>query len=136
MTITVRRTIPATPEELFDAWLDAESLAEFMRPGTEKRTTATCDPRVGGKFEIIMRVGKEEYPHRGEFRVIERPVKLVFTWLSKATRFNESVVTVEFHKRGKQTEVVLTHTGLPPEAEGDHTKGWSEILEHLQEVER
>ena len=30
--VTIRRKIEATPEELFDAWLDPESVVEWMRP--------------------------------------------------------------------------------------------------------
>jgi uncharacterized protein YndB with AHSA1/START domain len=129
--LIVRHIIPAPPEEVFDAWLDAKSLGEFMRPGPGMTCTAKTDPRVGGKFEILMKGEKEDYPHRGEYRVIQRPSKLVFTWISKATKQNESVVTVEFLKKGKDTEVVLTHTGLPVEEVDNHKGGWTEILSKL-----
>lgn len=32
-TVTLRREIAASAEELFDAWLDPASLAVWMRPG-------------------------------------------------------------------------------------------------------
>jgi uncharacterized protein YndB with AHSA1/START domain len=31
--VRVQRTLNATPERVFDAWLDAEALAKFMRGG-------------------------------------------------------------------------------------------------------
>ena len=31
-TLTVRREIAAPPAELFDAWLDAEKMSQWMRP--------------------------------------------------------------------------------------------------------
>ena len=37
-SIVVKRTIPATVDELFDAWLDPESLAQWMHPGTTARS--------------------------------------------------------------------------------------------------
>lgn len=40
-TIVVRRSIPPTVDELFSAWLDEESLAPWMHPGTALPSTAT-----------------------------------------------------------------------------------------------
>ena len=31
--VAVRREIKASPEEIFDAWLDPDSLGEWMSPG-------------------------------------------------------------------------------------------------------
>jgi uncharacterized protein YndB with AHSA1/START domain len=58
-SITVRRTIAASAEEIFDAWLDPESLAEWMQPGPTLRTTARSDARVGGSYEVVMHMPGE-----------------------------------------------------------------------------
>ena len=51
--VVVRRTIDASAEDLFDAWLDPAALAQWMRPGTIKQLRgAQVDPRVGGDYEI------------------------------------------------------------------------------------
>ena len=47
--VVVRRTIAASPEVLFDAFLDPYALAEWMRPGTIRSTVATVEARVGGR---------------------------------------------------------------------------------------
>lgn len=40
----------------------------------------------------------------------------------------DTIVTVEFHERGKQTEVVLRHEGLTdPESRGRH-EAWVELV--------
>ena len=135
--LTVRREISATAEELFDAFLDAESLGEFMRPGGEKHSDVTAEPRVGGKFEITMHVNGNVIPHWGEYREIDRAHKLVFTWISKNTNNQESVVTVNFYAMpGKKprTEVVLTQVLLPDEQIKGHIGGWTRIVEILDEV--
>ena len=43
-TIIQKVVIPASPEEVYDAFMDARKHSEFT--GSE----ATCDPTVGGKF--------------------------------------------------------------------------------------
>lgn len=131
--IVVRRTIPATVDELFDAWLDADSLAQWMLPGDHKRNTVSVDARVGGAFEIVMHHQDGSKRHYGEYRAIERNKKLVFTWHSDATYHTETLVTVEFHAASASTEVVLTHERMPDHDAGlKHTKGWTKALELLE----
>lgn len=131
-TITVRRTIAAPAEALFDAWLDPASAAEIMRPGGGAPADVTIDARVGGNFSILMHGATKDHPHHGTYRTIERPRRLVFTWFSEGTGQQESLVTVEF-KAGKDgTEVVLTHAQLPEAMAEPHTRGWTDILEWLE----
>jgi len=132
-TIVVRRTIPATVDELFDAWLDPESLAQWMHPGTTTRSTARVDARVGGAFEVVMNYENGPRRHYGEYRAIERNKKLVFTWHSDATHGTETLVTVAFNVVGAGTEVVLTHERMPDHEAGlSHIRGWTLALELLE----
>lgn len=134
-TIVVKRTIPATVEELFDAWLDAESLAQWMHPGIELPSTATVDARVGGTFEVVMHHPDGPKRHHGVYRVIERNRKLVFTWISDATHHAETLVTVDFHASVDGTEIVLTHERMPDHEAGlSHVHGWTAAFELLEEL--
>jgi uncharacterized protein YndB with AHSA1/START domain len=129
--VVVRRTIPATAEELFDAWLEPEALAIWMRPGPISRTTATVDACVGGRYEIVMEVDGRTIPHTGEYRVIDRPRRLVFTWLSPYTDRRNTLVTVEFLPLAQHTEVVITHEMLPETEREGHRSGWTGALDKL-----
>ena len=127
--LVVRREIRATPEELFDAWLDPEALVQFMLPGPTERTTVKVDPRVGGRFEIVMHTPNGAISHTGSYRRIDRPRTLAFTWNSQYAGDGDSLVTVEFRAARGATEIVLTHEGLPSEEMVKaHTGGWSDIL--------
>src|SRR6185295_6188232 len=53
-TVVVRRTIAASAEDLFDAWLDPEALATWLRPGPVRSTVAKVEPYEGGSYEITM----------------------------------------------------------------------------------
>ena len=128
--VIVRRTIEAPAEALFDAWLDADSLATWMRPQGVSHSEVKVDPNVGGAFEIVMHHHTGPIRHTGSYQVIDRPKRLVFTWISPATQHQESQVTVEFHAGNGKTEVVITHVQLPnQEAVLPHFEGWGAILD-------
>ena len=132
-TLTVRREIEAPPEDLFDAWLDAESLGTWMKPGGIRETRAETDPQEGGAFRILMvRGDSDEVLHTGTYRVIDRPRRLVFTWSSPHTEFRDSVVTVTFEPLAGSTVVQVHQVGLPSAAARDgHEQGWSDALREL-----
>jgi len=134
--LVVRRQIAVPRERVFEAWLDSESLAHWMRPGDFTHATVTVDPRVGGGFRIVMegRTDGVDYEHRGEYLAIEPPSLLSFTWISKATDYEPTVVTIEFHERGTGTELVLTHRRLAPKAVEAHRQGWTDIVRLLDEA--
>ena len=134
--LVVRRHMAVPRERVFEAWLDSESLAHWMRPGNFTHATVTVDPRVGGGFRIVMegRTDGGDYEHRGEYLAIEPPSMLSFTWISKATDYKPTVVTIEFLERGTGTELVLTHRRLPPKEVEGHREGWTDIARLLDEA--
>ena len=99
--LVVRRVLPVERERVFAAWLDPASLATWMRPGETTDAIVEVDPRVGGRFRILMEQpeGGCGYEHRGEYLAIEPPSLLSFTWISAATDLRPTVVTVELHAR-------------------------------------
>jgi uncharacterized protein YndB with AHSA1/START domain len=132
--VVVRRIIAASSYDLFDAWLDPEALAEWMRPGTIQRSEARVDPRVGGAYEVIMHGEKGPIPHRGVYKIIDRPRRLVFTWTSPFAGA-DTLVTVDFIRVEKtRTEVIVTHEQLPTSEIAAHTRGWTSGLQHLDEA--
>ena len=132
-TVTIRREIAAPAEAIFDAWLDAESLGTWLKPGGIRETRAETDPREGGTFRIVM-VDDESTAllHTGTYRVIDRPRRLVFSWSSPATQFRDSIVTVTFESRADSTLVEIHQVGLPDaDAQASHHNGWSAALREL-----
>ena len=134
--LVVRRHMAVPRERVFEAWLDSESLAHWMRPGNFTHATVTVDPRVGGGFRIVMegRTDGLDHEHRGEYLAIEPPSLLSFTWISRSTDYQPTVVTIEFHERGTGTELVLTHRRLAPKAVEAHRQGWTDIVRLLDET--
>jgi uncharacterized protein YndB with AHSA1/START domain len=129
--VVVRRVMPIKRDRIFAAWLDPEIMAEFMKMPDCPDSIVEADPRVGGKFHVLMRLGETTTEHWGEYLEIEPPSRLSFTWISVHTRRESTTVTVEFVTRGDHTEVILTHRRLLQMHEG-HRGGWTNILAALQ----
>jgi uncharacterized protein YndB with AHSA1/START domain len=133
-TIVIRRLIAATPEEVFEAWTDPESMRHWMRGRTDmqEESEVHLDVRPGGSFRITMKGKDGNYEHTGQYLVVEPPSRLVFTWISKATYERETIVTVDLKARGKECELTLTHEKLPgKEAASGHQNGWNRVAELL-----
>lgn len=136
LTVNVKKTINASIETVFDAWLNPETLSQFMlpMPGMPNPETES-DAREGGSFAIHMQVGNEVIPHTGKYLEIKRPDKLVFSWLSPCST-DDSTVTLLFTANDDgTTSVELTHVKfIDEETRSDHEGGWSNILVQLNET--
>jgi uncharacterized protein YndB with AHSA1/START domain len=132
-SLRITRRIHATPDELFDAWTDPESVRVWMCPGDVKEARARLDVRVGGTYQIDMVGATATFEHTGEYLVVDRPRKLSFTWVSIPTNNQRTVVTIDLKPVGKgETELTLTHVGFPSaESAKNHEMGWGMILDKL-----
>ncbi len=132
--LVIRRTIAAPPEAIFAAWTDARGMQEWMRPGDMLRAEVALDVHVGGKFRIVMHGREGRYEHTGEYRVVDPPKRLAFTWVSANTQGRVTLVTIDLRPAGPGTELVLTHEDLPDQVAVErHSGGWGRILELLGE---
>lgn len=132
LTLTTERTIKAPQQAVFDAWLNPELLAQFMRPRADM-TVPVCksDAVQGGNFEILMRVGDNDIPHSGTYKKIDPHKQIVFTWETSFSA-DDSTVTLDFAPADGGTHVTLTHVRFPSEESRDnHMAGWSAILSTL-----
>jgi uncharacterized protein YndB with AHSA1/START domain len=134
--VQIRRRVRARAEEIFDLWTQPDLMVRWMSPFPGAvDCKASCDLRPGGDFSLVMRSEESSREVSGTYVEVERPRKLVFTWMGPLTNNVTTLVTVELSPRGDETDLVLTHERLPTSVivEG-HTRGWGHILDHLAEV--
>jgi uncharacterized protein YndB with AHSA1/START domain len=127
--LELMRTIPASPSEAFDGWLDPKC------PGTPWSVAAKLifDPKVDGLYYwLFINEAGEDKPHYGRFTIVDRPSKVQYTWMSPHTRGLESLVTVTLKKMGEDTLLTLRHENLPDDEYGrGHEKGWGSLMSHF-----
>jgi uncharacterized protein YndB with AHSA1/START domain len=130
--LRISRRFEATPRRLFDAWTDPDLVATwlFTTPESESHHTA-LDVRVGGQWEIVDRRGGVDYRAIGEYRVVEPPHRLVFSFGMPQFASGFTTVTVEIAADGDGAVMTLTQEGLPPEHIPPTRDGWSAMFDLL-----
>ena len=119
--VKVERLIPATQEEVFDAWFNSAI------PGNPWNLADKflLDPKVDGLFYWSMK----DNAHYGRFISLDRPVRIQKTWVSRSTHGEETTVTITLKQQGENTLMTLIHSNLPDTEGGrSHDKGWNYFL--------
>ena len=129
--VTVSRRIAASPEQVFDAWLDPDKTRHWLfatEGGVMERIE--IDPRVGGGFRFDERRGDELAEHFGTYVEIDRPRRLVFDF---GTSFEETPtrVTVTIVPDGDGALLTLLHEGVWPDWAEKTQRGWTMIVDWL-----
>jgi uncharacterized protein YndB with AHSA1/START domain len=114
-SIRVSGLIPATPKQIYDAWLDPQAHSKFTKG------KATVEPYVGGKFTAW-----DQYI-RGENIELEPGKRIVQTW--KTTDFPKgapaSRLEVTFvARKGIGTEITFVQTEIPEGQGQKYAVGW------------
>jgi uncharacterized protein YndB with AHSA1/START domain len=136
-TLQITRSFAATPERVFDAWLDPAIARHFLfATPTGELVRVEIDARVGGKFLIVRRDNGEDIEHVGEYLVIERPRRLVFTFAVPRFSTHFTQVTIEIALTASGCTLTLTHEGVLPEWAERTQEGWGKILTGLDDVIR
>jgi uncharacterized protein YndB with AHSA1/START domain len=131
--LEITRLFDAAPDAVFDAWLEREQWQCWIGPEGCQCDVPLLEPRVGGRYRLNMHLSDgREIPVEGVFKVIERPGKLAFTWGWALSGKGDTLVSLSFRAKGNQTELTLTHEGLPSEEDREgHGKGWNSTLNKL-----
>jgi uncharacterized protein YndB with AHSA1/START domain len=132
-TVQVKHHFTASPERVFDAWLDPEKARRFLfATPTGQMVRAETDPRVGGRYTFTDRRDGQDVDHTGEYLEIDRPRRLVFTFGVPKYSPLMTQVTIEIMPLDDGgCELTLTNEGVPPEYAKPNVEGWSRILAQL-----
>jgi uncharacterized protein YndB with AHSA1/START domain len=138
LTLRLDRVLPAPRPLVFRACTEPDELAQWWGPHGFTTPEVDLDLRVGGGYRFGMQPPDGELFHlSGEFREIEPPARLVYTfrWEEPDPEDRETLVTMTLQDRGDSTEVALVQSGFATEARRAlHVDGWTDCLERLQDL--
>lgn len=116
-TIKQKITIPATPEQVYEALTDPKKHGEFTG------SKATGKPAIGSKFTAW-----DKYIS-GRYLQLEKPKRIVQEW--KTTDWPQgyppSKLELRLRKTAEGTEITMVHSNVPAEQEAELTEGWTEF---------
>ena len=112
--ITQKVVIPASPEEVYDAFMDAKKHSAFTG------AKATCDATVGGEFTAW-----DGYI-TGKNLELEKGKHIVQEWITTEwpTGYAPSRLEFTFREVSGGTEITMTHSKVPKEQADEYKQGW------------
>jgi uncharacterized protein YndB with AHSA1/START domain len=114
-SITVTRTIAASPAALYAAWTEPDRMRQWFA------TVVEADVRVGGRYRIEVHEDDGSVNgFTGEYLALEPGERVAFTFThhsqTPADRISDETVTVTFHEvEPGRTEVGVTNSWTGPE---------------------
>ena len=135
--LVITRLLDAPRELVFDAWTQAEHIAHWWGPRDFVVPYSKMDARPGGAYRACIRSPEgADYWMRGEFRDVDPPARLVFTWAwedDDAKPGHETLVTLTFESVNGRTLMTFHQAVFESVEDRDsHEGGWSECFDRLQ----
>lgn len=138
-TIVREIDIAAPAAKVFAALTEPEQLVQWWGDETTYHVTKMeRDLRVGGKWRSTgIGTSGEPFAVEGEYREIDPPHVLVYTWRydwGERGKLDETVVRFDLHERAGQTHLRVTHSGFAdPTDKSNHDGGWIRVLGWLSQ---
>ena len=135
--VEVRRRFRVAPEKVFAAFSEARWVARWLSPSPDIRLSLLqFQFREGGAYRFAYHVpGGQVMTVRGAYRLIDRPSKIVFSWVIEPPDEHaglDSEVIVTITPDGEFTELLIRHEKLTrPTAGSRHAEGWRGALDQL-----
>ncbi|MFH0748821.1 MAG: SRPBCC family protein [Candidatus Bathyarchaeota archaeon] len=116
-TIKQKVVIPTTPNDVYDALIDAKKHSAFTG------SKAICDPKVGGKFTAW-----DGYI-KGKNLELDKGKKIVQEWMTTEwpSGYPPSRLELTLRKINDATEISMVHSNVPAEQVDNYTQGWTDF---------
>lgn len=106
----------ASAERVYDGWLDPATVRRWMAASLRQSglagdiRTVEIDAREGGRFLFTDQRGDTEARHWGTYLELERPKRIVFTWIvDESGEADPSVVALDIVAESEGCTVTLVH---------------------------
>ena len=138
LTLEINRNLPAAQAAVFRAFSAPDQLEKWWGPEGFSIPSLEFDPRVGDGYRIEMQPPDgDRFQLAGEFREVEPPTRLAFTfvWEDPDPDDVETLVELSFTDLGESTEVALAQGPFRTEARRElHRNGWTDSFDKLERL--
>ena len=137
LTLEIERVVPAARSVVFAAFANPDKLAKWWGPEGFTVPSLEFDPHVGTSYRIEMQPPEgDPFYLTGEFREVDPPVRLAFTFVYEDPDPDDADTLVElsFRDLGESTEVVYTQGPFKTEVRRVlHRDGWTDSFDKLEQ---
>ena len=132
-TLEITRLFAAPPARIFDAWVNREEWQSWIGPEGLNCEVPLLEPRVGGRYRIIMRLTDGRViPVAGVYEIIDAPRTLAFTWGAESDPARRTRITLTLAETAGKTALNLRQDGFAGvESRDTHIAGWNGALNKL-----
>ena len=140
LKLKLQRIIDTTPDELFDAWLSPDVLAQWFKPEAGfVWDDCQINPTETGVFRFTLISDDKQHHHiiTGHYIDLDEPNMLSFTWSWELPQkgVRDTICSIIFSPisyHPDQTELTVLHSGFAnQEIYDEHLKGWVNCLDAL-----
>ncbi|ELZ05272.1 SRPBCC family protein [Natrialba asiatica] len=142
-SMTASRVVEASPERVYEAFLDPDELARWLPPTGFSAEVHHLEAEEGGTFRATFTGETEEfadYGHSfgGTYQELVRGERILYTESFETddpAMAGEMTVTVTFETVSEGTEITVRHEGFPEATSpSDANEGWTDSLGNLAAV--
>lgn len=138
LLLRVERALAAPRPLVFRMHVEPDQLARWWGPKGFSAPSIELDVRVGGGYRIEMQPPDgDHFFLSGEFRQVEPPARLVYTfrWEDPDPDDRETIVAFSLQDLGDATELIVEQGRFATEGRRAlHEQGWTESLDRLDEL--
>jgi len=134
-----KRLVPASPQEVFEAWTDPQTMRQWLAPGENKVIDAQTDVRVGGRFRIRSTAPDGSmHTIEGEYRELVPGRRISMTWSYSGPVellcHMETLLEIDLEPApGGETTMRVTQSRLATaEAAQGYGEGWPTCFDKLE----
>ena len=113
-SVSLVRDFSAAPDSVFDAWVLADIAGQWLFTTKTSRSVCELEPRVGGSYRITRTRGGKRYVAVGEYRELDRPWRLVFTFGMPQFAPDFDTVSIDIEPVQDGCRLTLTQAGMRP----------------------
>jgi uncharacterized protein YndB with AHSA1/START domain len=140
-TVTMDRVINAPRELVWKAYSSSELISQWWGPREYETVVDTLEFKQGGKWRFVHRKEEteEEYGFHGEYKEINEPAKIVWTFEWEGMPGHVLIETITFEDMGEKTNVIsVSQYEDIKDLEGmvnmDMESGATQSMDRLQEL--
>ena len=131
--VQIVRDFDMSCASVWRAWTDAKIVSQWF--GSDPAGTvvnATLDVRPGGTYNVTFRDRSGlEHTASGQYRAVQYPQELSFTWTWKSEPEHETLVTISLDEHGGGTRMLFEHSQLWAGSSHGYAEGWRSTFDKM-----